>query len=210
MRSPGGAAAQLLQRGDEQRAGEDATDPEQGRRRGNAGPQGEKAGGELGHEEGGEEPIERGGAHRLDAGSLPGHEATDGPTPASPLGCPVSQRNRVLIATILGSAIVFLDSTIVNVALETIGRDLPGDVRRPPGGADVRQQRILRDPLGAAHPGGALNDYYGRARMFRIGPHRLRRRIGRLRPGAQPRALILARIVQGGVRRAARAEQPRS
>ena len=37
----------------------------------------------------------------------------------------VNLRTAVLVSTILGSAIVFLDGTIVNVALDTIGRELP-------------------------------------------------------------------------------------
>jgi hypothetical protein len=39
-----------------------------------------------------------------------------------------ARRGQVLLAVILGSAIVFLDGTIVNVALETIGTDLPASL----------------------------------------------------------------------------------
>jgi len=109
----------------------------------------------------------------------------------------VSQRSRVLVATILGSAIVFLDSTIVNVALETIGRDLPATfVGRLEGLTYVSSAyfAILSALLILA---GALNDYYGRARMFRIGL------IGfgaaSIGCGLAPslELLVLARIVQG-------------
>ncbi|HEX5040206.1 MAG TPA: MFS transporter [Candidatus Limnocylindria bacterium] len=109
----------------------------------------------------------------------------------------MSQRNRVLIATILGSSIVFLDSTIVNVALETIGRELPATfVGRLEGLTYVSSAyfAILSALLILA---GALNDYYGRARMFRIGL------IGfgaaSVGCGLAPtlELLILARIVQG-------------
>jgi hypothetical protein len=34
----------------------------------------------------------------------------------------------VLFAVVLGSGVVFLDSTVVNVALQTIGQDLPAVV----------------------------------------------------------------------------------
>ena len=81
----------------------------------------------------------------------------------------MSQRSRVLVATILGSSIVFLDSSIVNVALETIGRELPSTlVGRLEGLTYVSSAyfAILSALLILA---GALNDYYGRARMFRIG-----------------------------------------
>ena len=82
---------------------------------------------------------------------------------------PVSQRTSVLLATILGSSIVFLDGTIVNVALEHIGRELPTTfVARLEGLTYVTSFyfAILAALLVLA---GALNDYYGRRRMFRIG-----------------------------------------
>ena len=81
----------------------------------------------------------------------------------------MSQRTSVLLATILGSSIVFLDGTIVNVALEHIGRELPTTfVARLEGLTYVTSFyfAILAALLVLA---GALNDYYGRRRMFRIG-----------------------------------------
>ena len=81
----------------------------------------------------------------------------------------MSQRTGILIATILGSSIVFLDATIVNVALETIGDALPATfVGRLEGLTYVNSAyfAVLAALLILA---GALNDYYGRRRMFRIG-----------------------------------------
>ncbi len=81
----------------------------------------------------------------------------------------VSQRNAVLVSTILGSAIVFLDGTIVNVALDTIGRELPTTfVARLEGLTYVNSAYfvVLSALLILA---GALNDFFGRRRMFRIG-----------------------------------------
>ena len=81
----------------------------------------------------------------------------------------MSQRTGILVATILGSAIVFLDATIVNVALETIGASLPTTfVGRLEGLTYVNSAyfAVLSALLILA---GALNDYYGRRRMFRIG-----------------------------------------
>lgn len=75
----------------------------------------------------------------------------------------------MLLATILGSSIVFLDSTIVNVALDTIGRELPASlVGRLEGLTYVTSAyfTVLAALLVLA---GALNDRLGRARMFRIG-----------------------------------------
>jgi EmrB/QacA subfamily drug resistance transporter len=81
----------------------------------------------------------------------------------------VSQRIATLVATILGSAIVFLDGTIVNVALEAIGAELPATfVARLEGLTYVNSAyfTVLSALLILA---GALNDYYGRRRMFQIG-----------------------------------------
>ncbi len=81
----------------------------------------------------------------------------------------VSQRIAILVATILGSAIVFLDGTIVNVALESIGAELPATfVARLEGLTYVNSAyfTVLSALLILA---GALNDYYGRRRMFQIG-----------------------------------------
>jgi EmrB/QacA subfamily drug resistance transporter len=82
---------------------------------------------------------------------------------------PMSQRTSILVSTILASAIVFLDATIVNVALETIGRELPATfVARLEGLTYVNSAyfAVLSALLILA---GALNDFYGRRRMFRIG-----------------------------------------
>lgn len=81
----------------------------------------------------------------------------------------MSQRLSILVATILGSAIVFLDGTIVNVALEAIGDELPATfVARLEGLTYVNSAyfTVLSALLILA---GALNDYYGRRRMFQIG-----------------------------------------
>ena len=110
----------------------------------------------------------------------------------------MSQRTAVLVATILGSAIVFLDATIVNVALETIGRELPATfVGRLEGLTYVNSAyfAVLAALLILA---GAISDYYGRRRTFRIGL------IGfgaaSVACGLAPtmEILIAARIVQGG------------
>jgi EmrB/QacA subfamily drug resistance transporter len=81
----------------------------------------------------------------------------------------MNRRTATLVATILGSSIVFLDSSIVNVALDTIGRDLPASmVGRLEGLTYVTSAyfTVLSALLILA---GALNDHFGRARMFRMG-----------------------------------------
>ncbi len=109
----------------------------------------------------------------------------------------MSQRTAILIAAILGSAIVFLDATIVNVALETIGRELPVTfVARLEGLTYVNSAyfAVLAALLILA---GAISDYYGRRRTFRVGL------VGfgaaSVICGVAPtmEVLILARILQG-------------
>ncbi len=75
------------------------------------------------------------------------------------------RRLYTLVATILGSTIVFLDSTVVNVALPAISDDLDA------GLAD--QQWIVEAYMLATVSlllvGGALGDQFGRRRIFVIG-----------------------------------------
>src|ERR687892_2141869 len=74
-----------------------------------------------------------------------------------------------MVAVILGSAIVFLDTSVVNLALPRIATDLPlGNL------APLEAQSYVRDgyflTLSALLIlGGGLTDYFGRRRMFTIG-----------------------------------------
>ncbi|HZA85544.1 MAG TPA: MFS transporter, partial [Acidimicrobiales bacterium] len=77
-----------------------------------------------------------------------------------------SARGRwVLAATVAGSGIAFLDSTVVNVALPQIGEDLDTDV--------AGLQWVLNGYLVALSAlillGGSLGDLFGRKRMFQLG-----------------------------------------
>ena len=78
----------------------------------------------------------------------------------------MSHSNRLtLIATILGSSIVFIDSTVVNVALPPIQRDL--------GGGLAAQQWIVGAYLltlgSLILVGGSLGDIFGEVRVFTLG-----------------------------------------
>jgi len=70
-----------------------------------------------------------------------------------------------LIACILGSAIVFVDQTVVNVALPALREDL--------GGSLADQQWVVEAYLlllaALILVGGSLGDLYGRRRIFAIG-----------------------------------------
>jgi EmrB/QacA subfamily drug resistance transporter len=70
-----------------------------------------------------------------------------------------------LLATVLGSAVVFLDGTVVNIALPAIGRDLGA-------GMDGLQWTINGYLLTLAALillGGSLGDRFGRRRVFVLG-----------------------------------------
>ena len=70
-----------------------------------------------------------------------------------------------LVATILGSTVVFLDATVVNVALPAIGDDL--------GAGLAGQQWVLEAYMLALVAlilvGGSLGDQFGRRRLYLIG-----------------------------------------
>src|SRR5689334_16073840 len=71
----------------------------------------------------------------------------------------------VLLATVLGSSLAFIDSTVVNIALPAIARDLDSD-------AAGLQWTINGYALSLAALillGGSLGDRYGRRRVFVIG-----------------------------------------
>ena len=109
----------------------------------------------------------------------------------------MSQRTSVLLATILGSAIVFLDGTVVNVALETIGRELPSSFVGRLEGLTYVNSGYLAVLAALLILAGALNDYYGRRRMFRVGL--IGFALASIACGLAPtmELLIAARLVQG-------------
>ena len=75
------------------------------------------------------------------------------------------QKRYTLIAAILGSAIVFIDGTVVNVALPAIRRDLHAGL--------ATQQWVIEAYLLTLSSliliGGSLSDLFGRRRIFMIG-----------------------------------------
>jgi EmrB/QacA subfamily drug resistance transporter len=75
----------------------------------------------------------------------------------------------ILVAAVLGSGIVFLDSTVVNVALPRIGRDLPRSFLGVLEGQSYVYNAYLLTLSALLILAGALNDYYGRQRMFLAG-----------------------------------------
>jgi EmrB/QacA subfamily drug resistance transporter len=81
----------------------------------------------------------------------------------------MSAKRWVLVAAVLGSGIVFLDSTVVNVALPRIGRDLSRSFLGVLEGQSYVYNAYLLTLSALLILAGALNDYYGRKRMFLVG-----------------------------------------
>ncbi len=71
----------------------------------------------------------------------------------------------VLAATVLGSSMAFLDSTVVNVALPAIGRDLHASL----GGLQWTVTGYTLTLAGLILLGGSLGDRLGRRKVFLIG-----------------------------------------
>lgn len=95
---------------------------------------------------------------------LPCDEAAMRSGGAAP-ACSASQQRWVLLASILGSSLAFIDGTVANVALPAIQRELSATVYQA-------QWVIVAYALflGALLlVGGALGDRYGRKRLFLIG-----------------------------------------
>jgi EmrB/QacA subfamily drug resistance transporter len=74
-----------------------------------------------------------------------------------------------MVAAILGSGIVFLDGTVVNVALKKIGEDLPASIVGVLEGQTYVTSGYLATLAALLILAGALADFYGRRRVFMIG-----------------------------------------
>jgi EmrB/QacA subfamily drug resistance transporter len=75
------------------------------------------------------------------------------------------QQRLTLVATILGSTIVFLDSTVVNVALPAIAEDLDAGL----AGQQWVVEAYMLALVSLLLVGGSLGDRFGRRRMFVLG-----------------------------------------
>src|SRR5215213_4479918 len=102
-----------------------------------------------------------------------------------------------LLAVILGSGIVFLDSTIVPVALPRIGRELPTLFLDTLEGQSYVYYGYLLSLSAFLILAGALNDYYGRRRLFALGlaGFGVTSALCGLAPNME--LLVLGRILQG-------------
>jgi len=71
----------------------------------------------------------------------------------------------VIVATVLGSGMAFLDGTVVNVALPAIGKDLDAGL----SGLQWTLDAYLVTLSSLLLLGGALGDQYGRRRVYLLG-----------------------------------------
>src|ERR1700722_14157721 len=117
--------------------------------------------------------------------------------PFGPRNTPVGSHRRAkrltLLACILGSSAVFLDGTLVNVALPAIRRDLHGGLATQEWVVDAYLLTLGSLLL----VGGSLGDTYGRRRVFAAGISGFG--VASLLCAAAPTAdwLIAARAAQG-------------
>ena len=107
------------------------------------------------------------------------------------------RRRWILIAAVLGSGIVFLDSTVVNVALPRIGRDLPRIFLGVLEGQSYIYNAYLLTLCALLILAGALTDVFGRKRMFTLGlaGFGVTSVLCGLAPNME--SLVLCRILQG-------------
>ena len=71
----------------------------------------------------------------------------------------------ILLTTVLGSSMAMLDSTVVNVALPRIGRDLDANL----AALQWTVNAYMLTLAGLILLGGSLGDHYGRRKVFVIG-----------------------------------------
>jgi EmrB/QacA subfamily drug resistance transporter len=118
-----------------------------------------------------------------------------GETPAAESGVAFESTTGrwVLAVTILGSGMVFLDGTVVNVALAHIGRDF----RASTGTLQWISSGYLVTLASLILLGGSLGDRYGRRRIFVLGAglFALSSLLCAIAPSAS--LLIVARLLQG-------------
>src|SRR6478609_7663430 len=103
------------------------------------------------------------------------------------------RRTLILVATIIGSSITFVDGTVVNIALPTIGRDLDA-------GLTAQQWVMLSYSLAVASlyiVSGALGDRYGRRVLFAGGAAGFAAASALAGLAPTTSVLIAARVLQG-------------
>jgi EmrB/QacA subfamily drug resistance transporter len=116
---------------------------------------------------------------------------------ALPPAISASRRRWILLAVVIGSGVVFLDGTVVNVALETIGVELPAGFLGRLEGLTYVSSGYLAVLAALLILAGALGDTFGRRRVFGIGLAGFG--VTSVACGLAPSldVLVLARLLQG-------------
>jgi EmrB/QacA subfamily drug resistance transporter len=110
----------------------------------------------------------------------------------------VTPRQRwTLVATIIGSGAVFLDGTVVNVALPRIGRELPASIVGVLEGQTYVVSGYLAILAALLILAGALSDRYGRRRVYCIGLGGFALTSGLCGLAPSLEALVVFRLLQG-------------
>jgi EmrB/QacA subfamily drug resistance transporter len=108
-----------------------------------------------------------------------------------------TQKRWTMVAVVLGSACVFLDTSVVNLALPRIGEDMPSDLLGTLEAQSYVAYGYFVTLSALLILAGGLTDYHGRKKMFSFGL--LGFAVTSLLCGIAPSIefLILARILQG-------------
>ena len=80
-----------------------------------------------------------------------------------------AQKRGTMVAVVLGSGIVFLDTSVVNLALPRIGQDLASSHFGTLEAQSYVSNAYFVTLASMLILAGALNDYYGRRRVFSLG-----------------------------------------
>jgi EmrB/QacA subfamily drug resistance transporter len=96
-------------------------------------------------------------------------DAGDGEVRLTAAKAESTQGRWILLAVIIGSGIVFLDGSVVTLALPKMGRELPTSVVGVLEGQAYITSGYLAVLAALLILGGALADHYGRRRVFTIG-----------------------------------------
>ncbi|CAN5691201.1 MFS transporter [soil metagenome] len=109
----------------------------------------------------------------------------------------MARKRGTMIAVVLGSAVVFLDTSVVNLALPRIGEDLPSDLLGTLEAQSYVAYGYFVTLSALLILAGGLTDFHGRRKMFSIGL--LGFAATSLLCGVAPSMefLIVARVMQG-------------
>jgi EmrB/QacA subfamily drug resistance transporter len=125
--------------------------------------------------------------------SVEAHAAPTAALESSPVRFTTARGRWVLAIAVLGSAIAFLEATVTNVALPTIGRDLGASV----SGLEWVLNGYLLTLAALILLGGSLGDRYGRRLMFNIGVAWFTIASAACAAAPNVEVLVAGRVVQG-------------